>query len=83
MMTDNRILTNTKITPEIAVKMRINQFQKVKCPTCTHTYLLGDLKPALYIENITTGKFRAPSAGGNGYNFRCPNCKNILYAPRW
>jgi hypothetical protein len=82
-MEQSKILTSTRIKPEIALKMRINQYDKKTCPTCKRTYLLGDLKPALYIENIDSGKFRSPSEGGNGYNYRCPNCKNILYAPRW
>jgi predicted methyltransferase len=84
MIADTKILTNTQITPEIAAKMRIDQFQKVKCKHCEHTYQLGQLpQPSLYLENITSGKFRPPSHGGNGYNFRCPNCRYIIYAPRW
>jgi len=79
----SNILTKTRITPEIALKMRINQYQKVTCTKCKKVSLLGDLKPALYIENITSGKYRAPDAGGNGYNFRCPECKTLVYAPRW
>lgn len=82
-MEQSNILVRTKITPEIALKMRINQYQKCTCPKCKKVSLLGDIKPALYIENIESGKFRAPDAGGNGYNFRCPECKTIIYAPRW
>jgi len=82
-MVQSNILTRTRITPEIALKMRINQYQKVTCSKCKKVSLLGDLKPALYVENITSGKFRAPDEGGNGYNFRCPECKTLVYAPRW
>lgn len=79
----NKILTHTKITPEIALKMRVDQFQTVKCPQCKHKYMLGELKPAMHLELINTGKFRPPDAGGNGWNYRCPNCKVLIYAPRW
>jgi phage FluMu protein Com len=83
MEQSNKILTRTRITPEIALKMRINQYQKVKCNRCGVVALLGDLKPALYVQNISTGLFRPPDMGGNGYNFRCPNCKGLIYTPRW
>ena len=77
------ILSNTNITPEIALKMRVDQFMTVKCPRCEHKYMLGELKPALFVELVTSPNFRPPDAGGNGYNYRCPNCGTKIYTPRW
>jgi phage tail sheath gpL-like len=80
---DTRILPRTKITPEIAQKMLIDQYKKVKCRRCGTVSLLGDLKPALFIERVDTGRFRPPAMGGNGWNFHCPACAETIYAPRW
>jgi hypothetical protein len=80
---DTRILTETKITPEIAQKMVINQYMKVECKTCHHVSMLGDIKPSMFLYLVDNPKFRPPVKGGNGWNFHCPQCKETIYAPRW
>ena len=69
-------------TPEIREKMKIHSQQKVKCLRCGRIYWLTDLSPQLYID-IDIRKFRPPDKGGNGYNYNCPHCKILIYAPRW
>lgn len=68
--------------PEIIRKMKINTQQKVQCWRCKRMYWLKDLMPKLYIESDMR-LFRAPDMGGNGYNYDCPHCKSLMYAPRW
>lgn len=68
--------------PEIIQKMKVNQFYQVTCWKCSRKWRLGDLQPKLYIESDMR-LFRAPDMGGNGYNYDCPHCKSLIYAPRW
>jgi hypothetical protein len=75
-------MMSERATPEIMMKMRVNRFHVVKCPTCKGTHLLGDLIPSLYVD-IDPAKFRAPDFGGNGYNYYCPYDNTVIYAPRW
>jgi DNA-directed RNA polymerase subunit RPC12/RpoP len=60
----------------------INKNEKVKCPECGWKGLLGDAKCALFIDQRY---MTPPNLGGDGYNFRCPECKTkvkeIRYAP--
>lgn len=80
---DTAILTNTRITPEIAIKMRIDQYQKVRCPRCETVSILGDIKPAMFLYMVDNPLFRPPVMGGNGWNFHCPQCKETIWKPRW
>lgn len=80
---DTKILPNTRMTPEVAKAMLIDQYKKVKCPRCKFISVLGDIKPSIFIYLIDNPKFRPPVAGGNGWNFHCPQCKETIYAPRW
>ena len=60
----------------------VNKNEKIKCGTCGWAGLLGDAKCAIYIDQ----RYMTPvNLGGDGYNFRCPECrgkvKEIRYSP--
>ena len=69
-------------SPEIVKKMQVHRDAKVRCWRCGKVWRLIDLPPKLFIETDMK-KFRAPDKGGNGYNYDCPHCKALIYAPRW
>ena len=69
-------------SPEIIQKMKVHTQQKVRCWKCKRMYWLSELPPKLFIDPDPK-KFRLPDAGGNGYNYDCPHCKELIYAPRW
>lgn len=69
-------------SPEIIQKMKVHTQQKVKCWKCGYVWWLAELQPKLYVESDMR-KFRPPDQGGNGYNYDCPHCKHLMYAPRW
>lgn len=73
---------SVKASPEIIQKMKINRFQKVRCWKCGYVWKLVELQPKLFIETDMK-KFRSPDQGGNGYNYDCPHCGRVIYAPRW
>ena len=75
-------MISVNASPDIIQKMKINRFQEIQCWKCKRKYRLGDLTPKLFIESDMS-KFRAPNLGGNGYNYDCPHCKALIYAPRW
>jgi hypothetical protein len=82
-MAQSNILTHTRITPEIAQKMIVDQYHRVKCRRCGTVSMLGDIKPAMFLYLVDNPKFRPPVMGGNGWNYHCPKCQETIYAPRW
>jgi predicted RNA-binding Zn-ribbon protein involved in translation (DUF1610 family) len=58
----------------------INQNEKVSCRDCGWEGKLGEAICAMWIDPM----YRTPvNAGGDGYNFRCPRCKNKVKVIRY
>ena len=54
----------------------------VQCYACGWKNYLGNAAQSIYLDH-RPGRLIAAERGGNGKNYRCPQCKNLIFYVRY
>ena len=63
--------------PQVVTPMTV-----VQCYACGWKDYLGNAAQSIYLDH-RPGRLIAAERGGNGKNYRCPQCKNLIFYVRY
>jgi predicted RNA-binding Zn-ribbon protein involved in translation (DUF1610 family) len=68
--------------PTHARPQTVTQGTIVQCPSCGWKNYLGNAAQSIYLDH-RPGMLISAEHGGNGKNYRCPECKHLIFFTRY